>query len=156
MAVKQNFVLMNEFLLEIDIAPLGETPVWAPLRAGISSLEPAGNEETDQTQYMDGDGYASTTVTGKQETYSVSGHRTIGDAAQDFIYSYAVKHGLGNARETQARVVDPTGETITGPCTITAIEGPSGDAGTKGEISFEIHFNGKPVLEPVTPVVPAG
>lgn len=147
-AEKQNFVLMNDFLLEIDVTPDGAAPTWAALKAGISSLEPAGNEETDQTQYMDGEGYASTTVTGKQETYSVGGHRKIGDAAQDYVYSYAVKHGLGNARETQARVTDPNGEQILAPCTITAIEGPSGDAGTKGEISFEIHMNGKPELVP--------
>lgn len=154
MVVKQNFVLMNDFLLEIDVAPEGAEPTWSALRAGITGFEPSGNEETDQSQYMDGNGYASTTVTGKQETYSVSGHRKIGDPAQDYIYSYEVKHGLGNARETQSRVTDPNGEQITGPVTLTAIEGPSGDAGTKGEISFEIHFNGKPELvPPVDPVV---
>ena len=35
-----------------------------------------------------------------------------------------------------------------GSCTIANISGPSGDAGAKGDISFEIHFNGNPEYTP--------
>lgn len=152
---EQEFQLMNDYLLEINITPRAAEPTWAKLADGISGYEPSGNEETDQTQYMSGKGYATTTVTGKQETYSISGHRLTGDPAQDYIYSYPVKHGLGKARETQGRITDPSGEVIVGPVTLTAIEGPSGEAGTKGEISFEVHFNGKPELQPPAAPDPA-
>lgn len=148
-----SFVLMNQYQLEIDTTP-SSTPgseTYELLAAGITSIEPANNDEIDQTAYMDGNGWGTSTVTGAQLTYSVSGHRKTGDAAQDYIFSGGVQFGLGDARETKAKLTDPDGNTIEGPVTIANIEGPSGEANSKGEISFELHFNGQPIFTPAGP-----
>lgn len=124
----------------VDGTPGSET--MARLARGIMSVEPANNEEVDQTPYLDGEGYASSDVTGGQLVLSVSGHRDYADAAQNFIFSRQFE--FGNARKTDFEWETPSGEKIEGNVTIANIEGPSGDANTKGEISFELHFNGKP------------
>ncbi len=136
------FLLNSKYNLEINVTPGEETEDWARLAKGITSMEPDFNEETDQTTYYDGDGYAETDVIGAQLISSFSGHRYSGDKAQDFIYNRAIE--IGPTRRTDYRMTMPDGASFEGPCTIAAITGPGGDAGAKGEISFEIHFAGKP------------
>ncbi|SES02644.1 phage tail tube protein [Salipaludibacillus aurantiacus] len=113
-----------------------------PLGAGLTSVEPAGNEELSQDRYLDGEGAAETDVTGGQQTLAYSGHRKYGDDAQDFIYDKKLKYG--SERRCYFEWEDPTGKILKGSATIANIEGPGGEAGAKGEISFEIHFNGTP------------
>jgi len=55
---------------------------------------------------------------------------------------------LGPNRRADFRWTEPDGGGFGGECTVANISGPSGDAGAKGEISFEIHFNGKPEYTP--------
>ncbi|MER2057243.1 MAG: capsid protein [Niallia sp.] len=121
------------------------------LAAGLSSVEFSNNEEVDQTAYLDGEGFSSSDVTGGQMILSFSGHRDYDDAAQNYIYSLLTE--FGESRKTNFEWTTPNGDEFTGNITIANIEGPSGDANTKGEISFEIHFNGKPVFTPA-PVTP--
>jgi hypothetical protein len=130
---------------DIDTTPEG-TATLARLGAGLASFDSSLNEETDQSTYLDGDGWGSTTVTGGQITLSFSGHRVYGDAAQDYIFDKMLE--LGSGRETELTWTLPDGAKFVGPCTIAALEGPSGDAGAKGEISIEIHYNGKPTYTP--------
>lgn len=132
---------MSEHLFEIKIAD----EQYARLAKGIMSAEPDNNEETDQTKYLDGDGFGETDVIGAQLIVAFSGHRYYGDPAQDYIYSNMLKLGAG--RRTDFRWTQPNGDVLEGSCTIAAITGPSGDAGAKGEIGFEIHFNGKIELQ---------
>lgn len=132
-------------LIELDTNPSG-TAVWSPLAAGISSYDPSTNDETDQTKYLDGDGFGETTVIGAQYIISITGHRFIGDEAQDFVYN--LQFQLGDNRKTQARITDKDGNVISGDCTIANIDFGGGDAGAKTDISFEIHFNGEPTSTP--------
>lgn len=141
-----SFELMNKHKFEISTTPGVDPGTFARIAAGITSAEPANNEELSQDKYMDGDGYGETDVIGAQTVLSFSGHRNYGDAAQDFIFSKVLE--LGNARRTQFRWTEPDGGIFEGDCTIANISQPSGDAGAKGEISFEIHFNGKPEYTP--------
>lgn len=134
-------LLQSKHLFEIDTTP-SATATYARVGAGLNNFEPSNNEEVAQDVYLDGDGFATSTVTGAQLIITFSGHRKIGDAAQDFIFSKLLE--LGSGRETNFRWTLPNGDKFEGPCTIANIEGPSGDANAKGEISFEIHFNGKP------------
>lgn len=145
------FFLQSAHQLEINTTPgaTAGSETWARLAGGISSFEPGNNEETDQSKYLDGDGYGETDVIGAQTTVAVSGHRKYGDAAQDFIFSKQLE--LGPARRTTFRWTEPDGGTFEGPITIANISGPSGEAGAKGEISFELHFNGKPTYTSPTP-----
>jgi tail tube protein len=128
---------------DINTTP-ATTETLAQLGAGFSSFDVSFNEESDQTKYLDGDGWGSTTVTGGQVTLTFSGHRLYGDAAQDFIFDKMLE--LGTARETTFKWTLPNGDTLEGAVTIAVIEGMGGDAGAKGEISVEIHFNGKPTF----------
>jgi hypothetical protein len=143
--MSQGLLLQSQHLFEINVTP-GGTPTYERLAAGLNNFEPSMNEEVAQDTYLDGDGFASSTVTGAQLIITFSGHRKYGDPAQDFIFENMLE--LGASRETDFRWTLPDGTKIEGPCTIANIEGPSGDANTKGEISFEVHFNGKPTYTP--------
>lgn len=144
--MEKGFLLQSKSLLEIDITPEEEEPTYARLARGISSFEPDPNEEIAQDNYLDGDGFGETDVTGAQLIVSVDGHRLYGDSAQDFIYGLQME--LGPKRRTSFRLTMPDGAIFEGPCTIVNIAGPGGSAGEKGAISFEIHFSGKPEYTP--------
>lgn len=135
------FELMNKHIFEIETTS-GATPTFSRIASGINNVAPASNESLSQDAYMDGDGYGETDVIGAQLVLTFTGHRKYGDAAQDFIFSKALE--LGPTRRTNFRWTEPDGGIFEGPATIANISQPSGDAGAKGEISFEVHFNGKP------------
>jgi hypothetical protein len=140
------FELMNAHSFSINTAP-GTTPsTLAVIGKGITNVEPSNNEELSQDKYLDGGGFGETDVIGAQTVLSFSGHRFYGDPAQDFIMGLMLK--LGDDRRTNFEWTEPDGGKFTGACTIANISGPSGSAGAKGEISFEIHFNGEPTYTP--------
>lgn len=141
------FTLNHQYLYELDVTPYGAKRTWARIGAGISAIDPDPSEKIDQTGYYDGDGADSSDVTGGQQIVSVTGHRKFGDAAQDYVAS--LKFQYGQARKTNLRVTDPSGEVVESSVTIANINmfGASGDANSKREISFELHFNGTPSSE---------
>jgi hypothetical protein len=140
------FELMNAHAFSINTVP-GTTPgTLAVIGKGITNVEPSNNEELSQDKYLDGGGFGETDVIGAQTVLSFSGHRFYGDPAQDFIMGLMLK--LGEDRRTNFEWTEPDGGKFTGACTIANISGPSGAAGAKGEISFEIHFNGEPIYTP--------
>ncbi|MED4904124.1 phage tail tube protein [Parageobacillus thermoglucosidasius] len=142
----EGLLLQSKHLFEINTTP-GQLPGnFARVGAGLNNFEPSFNEEVAQDTYLDGDGFAESLVTGAQLVITFSGHRKYGDPAQDFIFSKSFS--LGEERKTEFRWTLPDGTIIEGNCTIANIEGPSGDANAKGEISFEVHFNGKPTVTP--------
>jgi hypothetical protein len=140
------FELMNAHVFEIDTTPEGTEATLARLAVGITNVEPNNNEELSQDRYLDGSGYGETDVIGAQTVLAFTGHRNYEDAAQNYIFGKALE--LGSARRTEFTWTEPDGGKFTGSCTIANISGPSGAAGAKGEISFEIHFNGKPTYTP--------
>lgn len=141
-----SFSLNFQELHELDITPNGSARTWARLGEGISSADPSNNENIDQTAYINGDGYASSEVIGAQKTVAFSGHRFVGDIAQDYIAS--AEYTLGKSRKSNYRFTDAGGNQVTGACTIANVEIGGGDAASKTEMAFEIHFNGKPVYTP--------
>ena len=144
----EGFLTESKHLFYLDLKQPGDTTKhFERLARGFSSFEPEMNEETDQTPYLDGGGFATTTVMGGQLTISFSGHRYYGDPVQDWIFEHMVM--IGNNRETDFYWVQPNGEIVSGAVTIAAVTGPSGDANQKGEIEVEIHFNGEPTLSAV-------
>jgi hypothetical protein len=144
------FELMNKHTFEINTTPeAGQgMETYAAIAQGITNVELNNNEELAQDRYLDGDGFGETDVIGAQTVLTFTGHRVYGDAAQDYIFGKLLE--LGPNRRTTFRWTEPNGGTFEGSCTIANITGPSGDAGAKGEISFEIHFNGKPTYTPGT------
>lgn len=140
------FSLNFQELYELDITPNGVSRTWVRLGAGISSADPSNNENIDQSAYIVDDGYGTTEVIGAQKTIAFSGHRVVGDAAQDYIAN--LQYSLGNLRKTNFRFYDAGGNSVLGVCTIANIDIGGGDAAAKTEIAFEIHFNGKPAYTP--------
>ncbi|MDN6288886.1 MAG: hypothetical protein L0J63_01200 [Tetragenococcus koreensis] len=132
-----------EFSEEQDASK--ETGTWLAIGSGISSMEPAGNDEVDQTSYYDNGGMMSSDVIGGQEIFSFGGHRDYDDAFLNAVYN-KIKHTRGTGRKGTLHIVYPDGAELLGNCTIANIEGPGGEGNAKGEISFEIHINGEPAI----------
>ncbi|MGX6407180.1 phage tail tube protein [Lactiplantibacillus plantarum] len=117
---------------------------FAVLAAGISGVTPATNETSDNTAYYDGMGFTDTDTTGKRITLAFSGHRVIGDAAQDYVASKFL--AIGKNLKTLARWTDPDGNVIVANVTITAVVPMGGNANAKQTFSFTLSFNGKPIM----------
>src|SRR4051812_12764925 len=101
------FDLMNANVFEIATGGTPELPTYSRIAKGINNVDQSGNEELAQDKYLDGGGYGETDVIGAQLTYSFSGHRFAGDAAQDFIFGK--KLALGMSRRVQFRATEPDG-----------------------------------------------
>lgn len=149
------FAPNHTHLYELDITPFAVKRTFARIGAGIATIDGDPSEEIDQTAYYDGDGNASSDVTGGQEIISVSGHRRHGDPYQDYVAS--LKFVRGEARKSTLRITDPAGEVVESSVTICNIKalGANGDANSKNEFSNELHFNGAPrVIPPDATVLP--
>ncbi len=139
----ESFELNFQDLYEIDTTPL-TTATYVRLAVGISGAEPDNNENLAQDNYLDGDGFGSSDVIGAQHIVSFTGHRVVGNVAQDYIA--AMKLELGDARKTHLRYTDAAGNQISGSVTLCNIKEGGGDAGSKKDFTFEAHFNGKPTF----------
>lgn len=64
------------------------------VQMGIAGLDAQLNPITQDKQYIRAG--QTTTKTGTQRTFAVTGDRYIGDGAQDFIFSHKIKYGTGN------------------------------------------------------------
>ncbi|MCW2281420.1 phage tail tube protein [Lactococcus lactis] len=147
---KQEFLLNFKNKLEIDVA--GNTSMddianadWAVLAAGISTITPASSETSDNTPYYDGEGFSDTEVTGKHITFALSGHRLMGDKAQDYVAARFLD--IGDKLRTLCRWTDAEGNTVTSVATLTAIVPFGGAANVKQTFSFTLALNGKPKYE---------
>lgn len=142
----EGFLLQSKHLLELDIDPSSDTEKFERLAAGITGMDPDPNDEVAQDKYFDGEGFGETDVTGSQLVLTFSGHRKYGDKVQDYIFSLLLEPGP--KRRTTLQWTLPNGDNFEGSVTIANITGPGGEAGEKGEIGFELHFNGKPEFTP--------
>lgn len=149
-----DFLLNTGHLILIDIAPNAATSIFKRLAKGINNLDPNSNDELDQTAYMDGGGYKDTTVIGGQFIIPLTGHRAYTDDAQNFIFDLQLE--IGCNRETEAQFIKPDGSKVAGDITIANITGGSGAAAAKGDIGFELHFNGKPTYTAVAAAADLG
>ena len=121
------------------------TETYSPLCAGIDNVAEALNEVVQQYFFLCDDGFARNHVTGMAPSFTLTGRRVMGDAAQDYIFSK--KYGLGSDRESSFKLTYASGETtttVTCPCTICNIQEFSGATTDDSAISFEIRFDGKP------------
>ena len=137
--------------MSIGTSATSATPtVWtyAPLCAGIESISPSVNEQNQQAFYMCGLGGANNEVTGIAPEYAVSGHRVIGDAAQDYIAGLRYKLGQDRKSSLKVEIYDHTTlvETITADCTITDIVDFGGNATDLVPFSCTLRVNGIPTV----------
>ena len=77
----EGLLVQSQHLFEINTSPGDGAGNWVRVARGFNSFEVANNEELDQTHYLDGVGYGTSTVMGAQLTITFTGHRYYGDEA---------------------------------------------------------------------------
>lgn len=144
---------INAYIGVLQASQGGEW-TYAPLGAGIDNLGEALNETVNQYFFLNDKGFANNYVTGMAPTFTMSGRRVIGDAAQEYIFGN--KYELGAARLSNFKLeytnADGATVTMTANCTIANMQEWQGAPNDASAISFELRFNGKPVVT----ITPAG
>ena len=145
-------VLTNDdFVLAVDC---GETPAadfedvsnFAVVQLGVAGLSSNLNPITQDKTYIRAG--QSTTKTGNQRSFSVTGDRYVGDEFQDFALSHDVKYGTGQSvvrKYVYFNVVTGKGES--GECSIIVNSDGSGEAGNSAEIDIELRKSGSAPAE---------
>lgn len=133
----------NDMVLAINTKPGTNTSVgdYAVLQIQIEGTEAELNPETSDKTYIRSG--KSTNKTGNQRTFSVTGERYVGDEAQDFIFSHAIKFGTGAEVVTDYVYFDMiTGKGEKGTVMISVNTDGGGDASSGLEIDVELMQNG--------------
>lgn len=142
-AAFEGFVTNDDYVLAVDCSEAGNAEVgdYAVVQLGVAGLDAQLNPITQDKQYIRAG--QSTTKTGNQRSFAVSGDRYVGDDFQDFALSHAVKYGTGNA-VTRSYVyfciLNGIGEQ--GKVAIIVNSDGSGDAGNNSEIDIELKKSG--------------
>lgn len=144
--------LNPEWVIKMSIGTSVSSNTWtySPLCAGIESISPSVNEQNQQAFYMCGHGGANNEVTGIAPQYDVSGHRVIGDAAQDYIVGLRYLLGQDRKSSLKVEIYDHTTlvETIIADCTITDIVDFGGNTTDLVPFSCTLRVNGIPEVTP--------
>ena len=144
----EEFSLNNRVLVEVDTTPATSARTYVRLAKGITSAVDSHNDSTDDTAYLDGGGYGNSDVIGKQYTLAVSGHRVIGNPAQDYIVSLQAE--FGDDAKTWVRYTRANGHRTTAYVSATEIVDAGGDANAKTEFSVNFKGCGAPTIAPPT------
>lgn len=147
----EGVVTNDDFVLAVDC---GETPAadfdkaadFAVVQLGVTGLDSNLNPITQDKTYIRAG--QSTTKTGNQRSFSVTGDRYVGDEFQDFALSHAIKYGTGQKvvrKYVYFNVI--TGEGESGECTIIVNSDGSGEAGNSAEIDIELKKSGSAPAE---------
>lgn len=154
---------MNDFLLQfqhsffIDISdPIDfETPVYTQLAAGFKSVDITGNENTDDTAYLDGNGGRTITVIGGMPTFEFAGDYDNNNEIHAWLMTKFAQYGSARITNFKWEMPAPegfsAGTIFSGPATIYDLDPASGDADSKSELSVSISFNGAPEVTPPVP-----
>ena len=138
------FSLNNRVLVEVDSTPLGASRTWLKLAAGITSAVDSHNDSTDDTAYLDGGGYGNSDIIGKQYTLAITGHRIIGNPAQDYIMT--LQGEFGDDAKTYVRYTRPNGHRTQAYATASEIVDAGGDANAKTDFSCNFKGCGSPTI----------
>lgn len=142
-AAFEGFVTNDDFVLAVDCSENGDEEVanYAVVQMGVSGLDAQLNPVTQDKQYIRAG--QSTTKTGNQRSFAVSGDRYVGDDFQDFALGHAIKYGTGNAvirNYVYFCILNGKGEQ--GKVSIIVNSDGSGDAGESSEIDIELRKAG--------------
>lgn len=147
----EGVVTNDDFVLAVDC---GETAAkdftsaadFAVVQLGVAGLDSNLNPITQDKTYIRAG--QSTTKTGNQRSFSVTGDRYVGDEFQDFALSHDIKYGTGQAvvrKYVYFNIVTGKGES--GECTIIVNSDGSGEAGNSAEIDIELRKSGSAPAE---------
>lgn len=143
-ATFEGFATNDDWVLAvgIDLAAGDTENDYTVVQLGISGVDPQMNPVTKDSQYIRTG--LSTTKTGTQRTFAISGERYIGDPFQDHCFSLAIAHGTGQA------VIVPyvyfsllTGKGEKGTASIIVNSDGGGNAGENSAISINLRSVGK-------------
>lgn len=141
---------MYNLAAQIGVAKDQESGAWtyAPLADGFDNIAEALNEVVQQYFFLSDGGFAKNHVTGMAPTFTLTGRRVLGDAAQDYMFSK--KYGLDTDRQSSFKLswTDGAGTqvAITCDCTFANLQEWSGATTDDSAISVEIRFDGKPAV----------
>lgn len=137
------WVTNDDMVLAMDcsVDGTGEVGEYEVVQMGVTGLDAQMNPVTQDKQYIRAG--QSTTKTGSQRSFAVSGDRHIGDEFQDFANSHAIKYGVGS------KVIRPyvyfcilNGKGEKGEASIIVNSDAAGEAGNNAEIDIEIRKAG--------------
>lgn len=142
----EGFVTNDDFVLAVDC---GETPAtdfssaadFAVVSMGVAGLDSNLNPITQDKIYIRAG--QSTTKTGNQRSFSITGDRYTGDEFQDFALSHDVKYGTGQSvirKYVYFNMLTGIGEQ--GEGSIIVNSDGSGEAGGSAGIDIEIRKSG--------------
>jgi len=122
---------------------------YAVVQGAIAGVDAQLNPTTEDKTYIRAG--LSTSKTGTQRTFSVSGDRFIGDVAQDYIFGLKYKTGADVVTDyVYFCIKNGVGEK--GQIAVIVNSDGSGDAGNTAEIDVELHkFNAAPTLYTYAP-----
>lgn len=147
----EGFVTNDDWVLAVDCGETAATDwsevgTFAVVQLGVTGLDSNLNPITQDKVYIRAG--QSTTKTGNQRSFSVSGDRYIGDDFQDFALSHAVKYGKGQGvvrKYVYYNIV--TGQGEQGEVCIIVNSDGSGEAGNSSEIDIELKKAGSEPTE---------
>ena len=144
-----NLLTIYNLEASIGTSKSQETWTYAKLENGLDNVSEALNEVVQQYFFLNDKGFARNHVTGMAPSFTFTGRRVQGDAAQDYIFGNKYKLDTNRNSSFQLKVTDNSGvspkvTTYTVDCTICNIQEYSGASTDDSAISFEIRFDGAP------------
>lgn len=144
------WVTNDDMVFAIDLTPNADTATaegdYAVVQMGIAGLDANMNPITQDKTYIRAG--QSTQKTGTQRTFKATGDRYVGDEAQDYCLSHAVKYGTGNACVTNYVYFNIlTGKGEKGQVSIIVNSESSGNAGESAGIDIEFKKIGSEPIE---------
>lgn len=147
----EGVVTNDDWVLAVDCgetasADWSEAGTFAVVQLGVTGLDSNLNPITQDKVYLRAG--QSTTKTGNQRSFAVTGDRYIGDDFQDFALSHAVKYGTGQSvvrKYVYFNIV--TGQGEQGEVSIIVNSDGSGEAGNSSEIDIELKKSGSAPTE---------
>lgn len=139
----EGFATNDDFVLAvgINLAESATEKDYTVVQMGIAGLDPQMNPTTQDKQYIRTG--TSTTKTGTQRTFAISGDRHIGDPFQDYCFSLDIAYGVGQ------KVVVPyvyfsilNGKGEKGTASIIVNSDGGGNAGESSAISIDLRSVG--------------
>lgn len=132
----------DDYVLAIDTGESESEDDYEVVEMGVAGLDAQLNPITQDKTYIRAG--QSTQKTGTQRAFKITGDRYIGDAAQDFLLSHAMKYGTGN------NVIVPyvyfcilTGKGEKGKASIIVNSDGSGNAGESSAIDIDLRKAGE-------------
>lgn len=138
----EGFTTNDDWVLAVGIGKsVTSENDYTVVQQGIEGLDPQMNPVTQDKQYIRTG--LSTSKTGTQRTFAITGDRYIGDAFQDYCFGLDISHGVGQA------VVVPyvyfsvlTGKGEKGTVSIIVNSDGGGNAGENSAISIDLRSVG--------------